>query len=54
MCLSELPPLESNMLTPLDVHDVMLKKRNYDRSRKFQEIWLAKLPWVELVVGEVS
>jgi hypothetical protein len=42
------------MLTPLDVHDVMLKKRNYDRSRKFQETWVVKLPWVEMVVVEVS
>ncbi len=54
MCLNELPPLEPNLLTPLDVHDVMLKKMNYDKSRKFQETWVAKLPWVELVVGEVS
>jgi hypothetical protein len=31
---------------------VGIKKRNYDVTRKFQEIWLAKLPWVELFVRE--
>jgi hypothetical protein len=26
---------------------VSINKRNYDVTRKFQEIWLAKFPWAE-------
>jgi hypothetical protein len=31
---------------------VGIKERNYDVTRKFQEIWLAKVPWSELFVRE--
>jgi hypothetical protein len=31
---------------------VGIKKRNYDVTRKFQETWLAKFPWVKLFVRE--
>jgi hypothetical protein len=49
--LSELPPLEVNLPTP---HNPMFKKRKYDRNMKFQQIGDVKLPWVELVVGEIK
>ncbi len=29
-----------------------IKERNYDVTRKFQEIWLTKLPWAELFARE--
>jgi hypothetical protein len=32
----------------------MSKKRKYDRNGKFQQIGDVKLPWVELVVGEIN
>jgi hypothetical protein len=31
---------------------VSIKKKNYDAIRKFQEKWVAKLPWEELFVTE--
>jgi hypothetical protein len=27
------------------------KKKNYDKSRKFQALWAACLPWAELFMG---
>jgi hypothetical protein len=32
--------------------EVRRKRREYERSRVYQDIWAAKLPWVESVVGD--
>ncbi len=31
--------------------DPVSRKQNYDRTKKFQDLWAIKLPWVEMCLG---